>query len=203
MKQPFGVVLAGGLARRMGGGDKGLLDLGGRPVLDHVLDRIEPQVAAVALNANGDARRFDHYKLPVLPDPVENHPGPLAGVLAGLHWAAANGGDRIVTVAADTPFFPADLVPRLLLAAERADAPIALAETKDGRHPTFGIWDVSLKDDLARALADGIRKIVTWTDGHGAVSAQFEAHDGFDPFFNVNTPDDLDLARTMLKERAS
>ncbi|MEM6596161.1 MAG: molybdenum cofactor guanylyltransferase MobA, partial [Pseudomonadota bacterium] len=156
MQQPAGVILAGGQSRRMGGGDKGLLDLGGRKLITHVIDRLEPQVAEIALNANGDAARFD-LGLPVIPDSIDGFAGPLAGVLAGLDWAAAQGHTHIVTAAADTPFFPCDLVPRLMLAAE--NGPIALAATPDpqrglARHPTFGLWPVSLRDDLRAALQE-------------------------------------------------
>ena len=203
MKQPFGVILAGGLARRMGGGDKGLLDLGGRSLLGHVIDRIEPQVAALALNANGDAGRFADFGLTVLPDTVAGFPGPLAGVLAGLDWAAEQGGDAIVTAAADTPFLPPDLVPRLLHAAEDMAHPLALAATTDperglSRHPTFGLWPVALRDDLRAALEGGLRKVVQWSDAHGGRIAEFPATP-FDPFFNVNTPDDLNRARAILE----
>ncbi|SHJ56087.1 molybdenum cofactor guanylyltransferase [Palleronia salina] len=198
MTAPLGVILAGGQATRMGGGDKGLLSLGDRSILDEVIARLAPQVSGMALNANGDAARFADLRLPVLPDSVAGHPGPLAGVLAGLDWAAGQGADRIVTVAADTPFFPRDLVARLAAAAE--DVPIALAATREGdrvyRHPTFGLWPVALRDDLRAALADGVRKVVMWTDRHGCGQALFPT-DGCDPFFNVNTPDDLEQAREM------
>ncbi len=159
-----------------------------------------PQVGAIAINANGDPARFARYGLPVLPDPVPDFPGPLAGVLAGLDWAAVQGAEQIVTVAADTPFFPEDLVVRLTSAAEVDGAPIALARTDGGRHPTFGLWPVALRDDLAQALADGVRKIVLWTDKHGAASAHFDAPGPLDPFFNVNTPEDLDRARAAVRE---
>ncbi|WP_372836806.1 molybdenum cofactor guanylyltransferase MobA [Puniceibacterium confluentis] len=202
MKQPLGVILAGGQARRMGGGDKGLLDLAGQPLLAHVIARAAPQVAALALNANGDLSRFRAFDLPVLPDSVTGFPGPLAGVLAGMDWAAERGADSIVTMAADTPFFPCDLVPRLLLASEGMAVPLVLAATPDPqrgrlRHPTFGLWSVSLRDDLRHALADGIRKVVMWTDRHGAREALFPA-EGFDPFFNVNTPQDLARAEALI-----
>ncbi|MGI1662876.1 molybdenum cofactor guanylyltransferase MobA [Palleronia sp. KMU-117] len=196
MRQPSGVILAGGLALRLGGGDKGLLPLDGPTILDHVIDRLGPQVAGLALSANGDPARFARLGLPVLPDSMPGHPGPLAGVLAGLDWAAGRGDEAIVTAAADTPFLPEDLVPRLLLAAETAGAPIALAATPDGRHPTFGLWPVALRDDLRAALAQGTRKVTDWADRHGAATALFP--DGpFDPFFNVNTPDDLARARAL------
>lgn len=202
MKQPLGVILAGGQARRMGGGDKGLLDLAGQPLLAHVIARAAPQVAALALNANGDPSRFRAFDLPVLPDSVTGFPGPLAGVLAGMDWAAERGADSIVTMAADTPFFPCDLVPRLLLASEGMAVPLVLAATPDPqrgrlRHPTFGLWSVSLRDDLRHALADGIRKVVMWTDRHGAREALFPT-EGFDPFFNVNTPQDLARAEALI-----
>ena len=197
MNAPLGVILAGGLATRMGGGDKGLLRIGYRTLLDLVIARLSPQVAGLALNANGDPARFASFGLPVLPDTIRDYPGPLAGVLAGLDWAAGEGATHIVTAAADTPFFPADLVPRLMLATEEQGKPIALARTENGRHPTFGLWPVALRDDLRRALNDGMRKVVLWTDSHGTAMADFPVS-GFDPFFNVNTPEDLaEAARLM------
>lgn len=208
MKQPLGVILAGGLATRMGGGDKALLPLGGQSLLARVIARLEPQVAGLALNANGDAARFAGFGLPVVADSVDGFAGPLAGVLAGLDWAADQGAETIVTVAGDTPFFPCDLVPRLLMAAEGMAAPLALAATPRGdadtrsmtggliRHPTFGLWPVALRDDLRAALQDGLRKVVIWTDDHDGRLAEFP--DAGDPFFNVNTPDDLAQAEAML-----
>jgi len=196
MKQPVAIILAGGRATRMGGGDKGLLELGGTTLLAHVIARLEPQVAACALNANGDPARLAQFGLPVLADPVEGFAGPLAGVLAGMDWAAAQGADTVVSVAADTPFFPCDLVPQLLLAADGMEAPLALAATPDGRHPTFGLWPTCLRGDLRAALEGGLRKVVQWTDAHGARAAMFPA-DG-DPFFNINTPEDLERARQMI-----
>src|SRR6056297_1836179 len=197
MSAPLGVILAGGQATRMGGGDKGLLALGEGVILDHVLARLGPQVGAVALNANGNPARFAAFGLPVLPDPIADYPGPLAGVLAGLDWAAGEGAEHIVTAAADTPFFPPDLVPGLLSAAERQGKPIALARTENGRHPTFGLWPVALRDDLRDALTDGLRKVVLWTDKHGTAMADFPTG-VFDPFFNVNTPEDLAQAQSYL-----
>lgn len=207
MKAPLGVILAGGQARRMGGGDKGLLDLGGWRILDHVIDRLSPQVAGLALNANGDPARFAGLGLPVLPDSVPGFAGPLAGVLAGLDWAAGQGADLVVTAAADTPFFPEDLVPRLLMAAEGMTHPLVLAATPAAsedaagrpiRHPTFGLWPVALRADLRAALAGGLRKVVLWTDAHGGRLAEFPTGP-IDPFFNVNTPQDLDRARALLE----
>ncbi len=197
MKQPFGVILAGGLATRMGGGDKGLLPLGASTLLDHVIARLEPQVDRLALNANGDPARFERFGLPVVADSVDGFAGPLAGVLAGLDWAAERDAEHIVTAAADTPFFPADLVPMLQMAAEDQGAPIALARTKDGRHPTFGLWPVSLREDLRAALNGGVRKVVQWTDSHGTAMADFPSG-ALDPFFNVNTPEDLKKAEEAM-----
>lgn len=198
MEQPAGVILAGGLSRRMGGGDKGLLALGGQTLLNRVHDRLEPQVSAIVLNANGDSTRFD-TNLRVISDSIEGFAGPLAGVLAGMDWAANRGHTHIVTAAADTPFFPCDLVPRLMLAAE--NAPIALAATPENgrlnRHPTFGLWPVELRDDLRDALEGGLRKVVLWTDRHGTALAEFSSNP-FDPFFNVNTPEDMARAEALL-----
>lgn len=200
MRQPLGVILAGGQATRMGGGDKGLLPLGGGTLLSRVIDRLAPQVAEVALNANGDAARFSQFGLPVLADSIDGFVGPLAGVLAGLDWAAEQGADTIVTAAADTPFFPCDLVPRLLLASEGMTHPLVLAATPDAkrgkaRHPTFGLWPTALRDDLRAALNGGLRKVVLWTDQHAGRTAMFPDEAAF---FNVNTPDDLTQAEQML-----
>lgn len=200
MKQPLGVILAGGQATRMGGGDKGLLSLGGQTLLTRVIDRLAPQVAEVALNANGDPARFASYNIPILPDSIDGFPGPLAGVLAGLDWAATQGADTIVTAAADTPFFPSDLVPQLLLGSEGMAHPLVLAATPDpergkARHPTFGLWPVALRDDLRAALTDGLRKVVMWTDQHDGRIAMFPQEDAF---FNVNTPADLARAEGMI-----
>ncbi len=208
----LGVILAGGLATRMGGGDKGLLQIGGVSLLDRVINRFSPQVEALALNANGDALRFNELGLPVIADSIDGFAGPLAGVLAGLDWAADQGAQSIVTVAADTPFFPRDLVAQLVRASEGQKHPLVLATTprtgeealKSGgsrrvnRHPTFGLWPVALRDDLRAALEGGLRKVVLWTDQHDGREALFSAQP-FDPFFNVNTPDDLVRAETLLE----
>jgi molybdopterin-guanine dinucleotide biosynthesis protein A len=197
-----GVILAGGLATRMGGGDKGLLPLDGGTLLDKVIARLAPQCGTLALNANGDPSRFATFGLPVIADPVAEYPGPLAGILAGLDWAARQGADMTISAAADTPFLPLVLVERLQAQAEATGAKIVLAASPDDtgtlrRHPTFGLWSVSLQEDLRAALERGERKVVAWADRHGAATAPFEA-DGFDPFFNINTPDDLAKARGML-----
>ncbi len=204
MKQPLGVILAGGQATRMGGGDKGRLSLGGKTILQHVIDRLEPQVGGMALNANGDPSRFSDLDMPVIQDSLAEFPGPLAGVLAGLDWAAEQGAEAIVTAAADTPFFPCDLVPRLLLASEAGPHQLALAASGEpgGKlwwQPTFGLWPVALRDDLRAALQSGLRKVVIWTDKHDAGQATF-VQSGIDPFFNVNTPEDLQEARRIAGE---
>lgn len=198
MSLTLGVILAGGQATRMGGGDKGLREVAGRPLLAHVIDRFAPQVDAIVLNANGDPARFSAYGLPVVADSLPDWPGPLAGVLAGMDWAAAQGATAVVSVAADTPFFPRDLVGRLHIAA--GPSGLALAATReDGklwRHPTFGLWPVALRDDLRAALKSGLRKVVQWTDAHQAGSAEFGT-DPFDPFFNINTPEDIAMAENL------
>ncbi len=197
-----GVILAGGQARRMGGGDKCLLPLGGQSLLGRVIDRLAPQVDEMALNANGDPARFADFHLPVIADSIPDFAGPLAGVLAGMDWAAERGYARIVTVAADTPFFPARLVAGLGLACEAQGAPLSMAVTPDEtrgtiRHPTFGQWDVALRDDLRAALNDGLRKVILWTRPHGCAEMLFDGF-AYEPFFNVNTPQDLAMAQEML-----
>jgi len=198
-----GVILAGGQSSRMGGGDKSLLELGGKTILAHVIARLAPQVDAMVLNANGDPERFAEYGLPVVADSIEGFAGPLAGALAGMDWAHAQGADYIVTVAADTPFFPDNLLIALQMAQESENSPLAMAMTPDpvrkfARHPTFGLWSVALRDDLRAALKDGVRKVVQWTEPHGCAKIVFN-YDGADPFFNVNTPEDMAKAETMLK----
>ncbi len=197
-----GVVLAGGRATRMGGGDKTLLDLGGRPILAHVVARLSPQVDALVLNANGDPARFAAFGLDVVPDTVEGFAGPLAGILAGMDWAAARGHDLLASAAGDTPFFPETLVADLRAVMERDGTPLAMAMTPDperglSRHPTFGLWSVSLRDDLRAALEAGQRKVIEWTEPRGCAKAVF---DGDYPFFNVNTPEDLARAHELMAE---
>ena len=151
-----GVLLAGGQARRMGGGDKCLRRLGERTILEQVIERARPQVAALVLNANGDPARFADFGLPVIPDVIEGFAGPLAGVLTGMDWARTHRADCpwIATIATDTPFFPPDLVGRMLRAVERQAADLACAASDGRAHPVFGLWPVRLADDLRSALVD-------------------------------------------------
>ncbi|SIO21749.1 molybdenum cofactor guanylyltransferase MobA [Vannielia litorea] len=192
-----GVILAGGQATRMGGGDKGMLRLGGVRLLDRVTGRLRPQVETMCLNANGDPARFAGLGLPVVADPVGGFAGPLAGVLAGMRWAGAQGFGQVVSVAADTPFFPPDLVERLI-AAGGGSSPVLAAVREAGRvrrQPTFGLWPVALADDLEAALHEGLRKVVQWTERHDGREVMFGSSDAF---FNVNTPEDLARAELML-----
>lgn len=195
MIQPGGLILAGGAGRRMGGVDKALLELGGRPLIDHVCERLLPQVDGCAVSANGDPARFAGRDLAVLPD-EEPDQGPLAGILAGLDWAAARGAPVIVSVPVDTPFLPPDLVPRLLLAAEGMRAPLALAAAPDGLHPACGLWPVALRGDLRAALRQGVRRLGRWAEEMGARRAFFA--DGDAAFMNLNRPEDLARAEALL-----
>jgi molybdopterin-guanine dinucleotide biosynthesis protein A len=197
-----GIILAGGLSRRMGGGDKGLLELAGRPVLAHVVSRLAPQVASLALNANGDASRFKDLDLPVVADTVEGFAGPLAGILAGLEWAANTRSRAVVTVAGDTPFFPLDLVERLAASVAADPAAIAVACSNGRRHPVFALWPLTLRPALAGALAVGERKVSAFIDSQAFVDVDFPSkmpvYGAFDPFFNINTPQDLAEAGRIL-----
>lgn len=199
-----GVVLAGGLSTRMGGQDKCLLQLGDQSLLQQTINRLIPQVDMIAINTNSDAPEYQQTDLPVLPDTFKGFAGPLAGVLTGMEWAAENGADYVVTVAADTPFFPKNLVQVMHKALIEQSGQIAIAETpaKDARfynHPTFGLWPISLKDDLHGALESGVRKVIQWAKPHGVAKATFSA-EPFDPFFNVNRPEDFQKAQEFLKE---
>ena len=195
-----GVLLAGGLARRMGGGDKPMRLLGGRPLLDHVIDRLRPQVMELVLNANGDPARFASYGLPVVADSIPDYAGPLAGVLAGLDWAAENRPDCpwVVSVATDAPFLPIDLVARLARAAETERADMACAASAGQSHPVIGFWPVRLRGELRHALVDeGIRKVDVWTARYRLATAPF-SDQPLDPFFNANRPEDLERAAALL-----
>ncbi len=198
-----GVLLAGGQSRRMGGGDKTLNDLAGRPLLAHVVERAQPQVGTLILNANGDPVRFAEYSLPVVADTVDGFVGPLAGVLTGQEWAHDNEPDAkwVVTMATDTPFFPNDLVARFAAAIEENNADMAMATSSGNRHPVFGMWPIRLADDLRHALVvDGVRKVLHWTDRFNLVQVDFSV-DPCDPFFNVNRPEDLQQAKTIIREK--
>jgi molybdenum cofactor guanylyltransferase len=188
-----GIVLAGGLSRRMGGGDKSLKLLAGRPILAHIVERAAPQVRALALNANGDAARFAAFGLPVVADSVADFAGPLAGVLAGLDWLASQklGIEWMVSVPGDCPFLPEDLVERLHAARRGAGVPLACARSGEWRHPVVALWPVALREDLRKALVeDDMRKIEVWTARHGVAIADWPA-EPIDPFLNVNTPEDV------------
>jgi molybdopterin-guanine dinucleotide biosynthesis protein A len=195
----LGLVLAGGLARRMGGGDKPRTMIGGQTILSRVIDRLAPQCTRLILNANGDPARFADTRLPVVADSVPDFAGPLAGVLAGLDWAAANapGIDYVASVPGDCPFLPRDLVARLRQARIDANKPLACARSGEWRHPVVALWPVALRDDLRRALTgEGLRKIDIWTARHGVALANWPA-EPVDPFFNVNTPEDAAAAERL------
>jgi molybdopterin-guanine dinucleotide biosynthesis protein A len=192
----LGVLLAGGLARRMGGGDKPLRTVGGRTILDRAIAALRPQCAALILNANGDATRFASTGLPVVPDSVPGFAGPLAGVLAGLDWCAQHHADVdwVVTVAADSPFLPDDLVSRLHEARMAAGMPMAQAESNGRSHPVNALWPIALREDLRRTLVEEEqRKVGAFGARHGVSSAVWSS-DPVDPFFNANAPEDVEEA---------
>jgi molybdopterin-guanine dinucleotide biosynthesis protein A len=189
----LGLVLAGGLARRMGGGDKALIRIGEATILERVLARLAPHCAGIVLNANGDPARFAPFGQPVISDDVAGFAGPLAGILAGLDWAASHVPDIewVVSVPGDCPFLPRDLVQRLHAARRDAGSPLACAQSGAWRHPVVGLWRVALRYDLRHALVDeDLRKIEVWTARHGVALAEWPA-EPVDPFFNVNTPEDV------------
>jgi molybdenum cofactor guanylyltransferase len=203
MSEPLGVVLAGGLARRMGGGDKARIRIGGKTILERVLARLAPQCSAVIINANGDPARFADTGLPVVPDSVPDFVGPLAGILAGLDWAAAHAPAvaDVVSAPGDCPFLPRDLVTRLTAARRAAGLPLACARSGEWRHPVLGLWPVALRDDLRRALVEGgQRKIEVWTARYGVAIADWPATP-VDPFFNVNTPEDAAAAERIAAQQ--
>jgi molybdopterin-guanine dinucleotide biosynthesis protein A len=208
--KPTGLLLAGGQSRRMsdafaaGHGDKGLLELSGKPMLGHVIERLAPQAGRLVINANGDPARFASFNLPVVPDTVEGYAGPLAGILAGLRWSIVNVPDatHVVSVSTDAPFLPADLVTKLQQGLATASGSIALARSGGELHPVIGLWPVALADDLDAALRAGTRKVLAWTDRHGTVPVEFPFTQlkgrSVDPFFNANTPEELAEARHLL-----
>jgi molybdopterin-guanine dinucleotide biosynthesis protein A len=196
----FGVILAGGLARRMGGGDKGLQLLDGRPLLAHVIDRLRPQVNSLVLNANGEATRFAKFGLAVVPDSLADHPGPLAGILAGLDWAATyqDATGWIVTVPGDCPFLPRDLVARLADGLMAPSDRAVVASYGRRLQPVIGLWSVALRVKLRQAIEqDGVRRVEDWCRRCSATTIDFPPRE-VDPFFNVNTPDDLTRAAALL-----
>ena len=197
--QTLGLILAGGLARRMGGGDKARIRIGGATILQRVLTTIGPQCHGLIINANGDPARFADTGLPVVADSVPDFAGPLAGILAGLDWAAANvpACEWLLSVPGDCPFLPKDLVARLHQARLAAGAPLACARSGEWRHPVVALWPVNLREDLRRALvAEGLHKIELWTVRHGVAIADWP-DTPFDPFFNVNTPADAARAEEI------
>ncbi len=199
-----GLLLAGGRSRRMGGGDKTLRLLAGQTLLDHVIDRVLPQVDALVLNANGDPSRFARFGLPVVADSIADFAGPLAGILAGLDWTAADRPDCafVVSLATDAPFLPADLVARLVEGMNSQPAELACAASGGQPHPVIGLWPVRLRDELRQALvAEGIRKVDVWTARYRLATVDFPVTT-IDPFFNANRPEDLDRAAALLEATA-
>ena len=188
-----GVVLAGGLAQRMGGGDKPLREIGGRTILARVIARLAPQCECLLLSANGDPLRFASFGLPVIADGVKLYPGPLAGVLAGFDWAAVHRPDAqwILSAPGDCPFLPRDLVVRLRQAVFAQGAELAVAASQGRSHPVIGLWKVTLRNALRQALVvEGLRKVDDWTGRYRVATVAWPA-DPLDPFFNANTIDDL------------
>jgi len=201
-----GVILAGGRSRRMGGTDKALLQLGGETLLERAVARLAPQVSDTVISANGDLSRFASYGRPVVADSASDHSGPLAGILAGLEWVAANRPDLryVVSVPTDTPFFPLDLVDRFLAQPRPRPTPL-VARSESGVHPVVGLWPVETAPDLVKALANGMRKVGDWTKLQMAVEILFPPAEiggnPLDPFFNINRPEDLAEAEALLKTR--
>lgn len=195
----LGVILAGGLARRMGGGDKPMREIGGRTIVEHVIARLAPQCDRLVLNANGDPARFSRFGLPVIADTVADYPGPLAGVLAALDWTAESQADAqwVVSVAGDCPFLPHDLVERFHQARVAEDAQLCVAASGGRSHPVIGLWNVGLRHDLRQALVvEGMRKIDRWTARYRLATVSWPS-DPVDPFFNANTLDDLAAAERL------
>ena len=200
---PLGLILAGGLARRMGGGDKARITIGGRTILDRVLTAMTPQCARLIINANGDPARFADTKLPVVADSIPDFAGPLAGILAGLDWAATHAPDiaDVASVPGDCPFLPSDLVAQLASARAEAKTPLACARSGEWRHPVIGLWPVALREDLRHALTvENLHKIEIWTARHGVAIADWPS-EPIDPFFNVNTPEDVAAAERVAAQR--
>src|SRR5437773_1134381 len=200
-----GLVLAGGLARRMGGGDKALIRIGNDTILERALARLKPQTSGIVLNANGDPARFAAFGLPVVADTVPDFAGPLAGILAGLDCAALNRPDcsYVLSVATDAPFLPADLAGCLVQGMEAEGAELACAASGGQPHPVIGLWPVARRGELRRALVDeGVRKVDVWTARYRLAMVAFPEAGGIDPFFNANRPEDFDRAAALF-ERAT
>ena len=203
-----GVLLAGGLSRRMGGGDKALLPLAGQTLIAHVAKRLAPEVSSLVINANGDPSRFNELALPVVPDDVPDYPGPLAGILAALRWHARETptARAVVSVSADAPFVPLDLVARLAIALPTTPTPVAVAQSRERRHHVIALWSLECAGAIEAALARGDRKVEAIVDRLGAVAVPFPDFDAagrkIDPFFNINTPDDLVFAETIMTASA-
>jgi molybdopterin-guanine dinucleotide biosynthesis protein A len=188
-----GVLLAGGLARRMGGGDKPMRQIAGRTILDRVIARLKPQCDGLIINANGDPARFASFGLPVVADSVADFPGPLAGILAALDWAAINRPEvsLLLSAAADCPFLPRDLVSRLHQALIAENAQLAVAASDGQSHPVIGLWSVALREELRHSLVvEDIRKIDRWTARYRLATVAWPTTP-LDPFFNANTVEDI------------
>jgi molybdenum cofactor guanylyltransferase len=199
-----GVLLAGGLSRRMGGGDKCLRPLGGRTILARIIERVRPQVRHLVLNVNGDADRFADYALPTAGDSIEGFAGPLAGVLTGLEWAQRNAPDCawLASFPTDAPFLPLDLVARMAAAVARSGADMACAVSGGRTHPVIGLWPVRLAGDLRRAMIEeDIRKVDIWTARYRLEQVEFPVTP-YDPFFNTNRPEDLEAAEALVRDGA-
>ena len=198
----LGVILAGGQAQRMGGIDKGRLKIGDASILEIIIKCLNFQLDKIVLNANGDLTRFSDLEIDVIPDTIKGYVGPLAGILSGLRFAEQNGFSSILTVASDTPFFPVDLLSKLSNVSPQQSALISIAATEQKdkliRHPTFGLWSVSLADDLEKNIHSGVRKIVLLADKHSAKTVLFPSSE-YDPFFNINTQGDLEEAQRRIK----
>lgn len=201
MSQPYAVILAGGLSTRMGGGNKALRILGGETLLARVIGRLAPQAGRLAINANGEAELFADYALPVIADGFAGFAGPLAGVLAGMDWAAGEGAESVVSVSVDTPFVPQDLVHRLREARGRSGVAVAASPDDTGRlrdHPTCALWPVALRGDLRAALESGLHRIGQFAAAYDPGRAVFDSHP-LDPFLNLNTPEDLARAARLVQ----
>jgi molybdenum cofactor guanylyltransferase len=198
-KDSLGLLLAGGLARRMGGGDKPMRTIAGRTILERVIARLKPQCDGLILNANGDPARFAAFGLPVISDGVPGFPGPLAGILAGLDWTASNRPEArwMLSAAADCPFLPRDLVARLTRARADANAELAVAASDGQSHPVIGLWSVALRDELRHALVvEDVRKIDRWTARYRLATVTWPTTP-LDPFFNANTVEDIAEAERL------